>query len=237
MQLYATLKGALPDVSTQVDQNGSAARAALCWVADFDSLGLQVTSTNTGQFLQRFAMGVIYYRFVGTTGARENDLVDMNWVSASSECNWELVLCDGEDRVVGLSLGGLGLTGAIPTELVLLTKLTSLDVSYNFLSGVIPPELWSMTYLEELRLSGNGVSGQLSNSLTNLSKLRILDLSVNPFVGKLPQFGLLTNLLMLHLEDNVDLTGILPDLSTLSDLSKSPRTDSILLRRIHIRSL
>ena len=71
--------------------------------------------------------------------------------------SWEGVTVTS-GRVTGLEIDNIGeedgISGTIPTELVSLTALTSLDISYNQLSGAIPTQLGSLTALTSLDLSG-----------------------------------------------------------------------------------
>ncbi len=55
--------------------------------------------------------------------------------------------------------------GTIPTELGLLTQLTSLDLSGNQLNGTIPSALGKLTQLTALRLSGNQLNGTIPSTI------------------------------------------------------------------------
>jgi hypothetical protein len=50
-----------------------------------------------------------------------------------------------------LLLNDNGLTGEIPTEIGLLTKLSALTLSANELSGMVPTEMGQLTLLGEFR--------------------------------------------------------------------------------------
>lgn len=73
-----------------------------------------------------------------------------------------------------LNLSHNTLSGALPGEIRLLTKLTALDLSDNNFTGV-PAEIGQLRQLEYLDLSGNALTG-LPYELGDLSNLKVLDL-------------------------------------------------------------
>ena len=94
----------------------------------------------------------------------------------------------------------LDLKGPIPTELGLLTKLTYIHISHNQLSGPIPTELGLLTELKVMNLSYNKLTASIPTELGNLSKnLATLILNNNELVGPIPTE--LTNLAKLDFLD------------------------------------
>jgi hypothetical protein len=63
------------------------------------------------------------------------------------------------------SLRSNDLSGAVPTELGLLTVLGTLNLASNDLSGAVPTELGLLTALRTLSLAGNSLSGALPSEL------------------------------------------------------------------------
>ena len=119
-----------------------------------------------------------------------------------------------------LSLGRNALSGPIPPALGNLSSLTDLWLGDNALSGSIPSELGNLSNLTDLSLGRNALSGPIPPALGNLSSLTDLWLSVNALSGPIPPaLGNLSNLTDLRLDDNVHLTGTLPqDLTRLTNL-------------------
>ncbi|KAG6512645.1 LRR receptor-like serine/threonine-protein kinase SIK1 [Zingiber officinale] len=82
-----------------------------------------------------------------------------------------------------LSLGSNALTGFVDAVLPLLTRLSFLDLSYNFLSGPLPGCVFSFP-LAELLLQHNALSGPVSPP--GDVSIPVVDLSYNLLTGSLP---------------------------------------------------
>ncbi|XVF29041.1 hypothetical protein REPUB_Repub15cG0085500 [Reevesia pubescens] len=128
--------------------------------------------------------------------------------------------------LVSLSLNRCNLSGQFPTEIFLLPKLQSIDISENpNLMGQLPEFPINNTLrLIDLTLSDCSFSGAIPSSIANLTSLVNLDLSFNNFSGLIPQFHRsgVPNLASLNLNGNM-LSGsihsslfTLPSLHTLS---------------------
>ena len=95
---------------------------------------------------------------------------------------WPLVL---------LNKVGNNLTGTLPGELRMFSKLGTISFVVTGLEGTLPSELGEMTALTMLQLSGLMLSGTIPASFSKL-KLRILNLIDNRFTGTFPSEWLST---------------------------------------------
>ncbi|KAD6455185.1 hypothetical protein E3N88_09891 [Mikania micrantha] len=102
-----------------------------------------------------------------------------------------------QDYMSGLDLSSNKLTGQIPEELGLLTRILSLNLSHNKLSGPIPVSFSNLSQIESLDLSSNSLSGKVPSKLIQLTKLAVFDVSYNNLSSRLPepkaQFGTFGN--------------------------------------------
>ena len=151
----------------------------------------------------------------------QNWVSNENWLTDAPLGEWYGVRVDGQGQVAGLSLGSSNLSGPIPSELGMLTSLTTLNLSSNSLSGQIPPELSYLANLTLLDISNCGLTGPIPAELGELTNLRRLELSVNNLTGPIPpELGNLASLTELWLSLN-NLTGpIPPELGNLSNLTR-----------------
>lgn len=121
------------------------------------------------------------------------------------------------ENLVNLNLSHNQLSGPIPSSLNSLTKLNYLYLQYNQFTGL--PDLSALTKLYGLEISGNPFNTNLPSWIGNLTELNFLYASSNQWIGAIPaSFQNLTKLYSLSLGNN-QLSGTLPDLSTLSNLS------------------
>ena len=103
------------------------------------------------------------------------------------------------------------LSGSIPAELGNLSVLEDLTVSDNMLTGPIPPELGRLSSLEALGARYNNLTGTIPAELGQLSSLQYLSLPGNDLSGELPpEIGGLVSLEHFDVDDNHDLTGLMP---------------------------
>ena len=133
----------------------------------------------------------------------------LNWSENLSIDSWQGVEI-ADNRVVGIEISNLGLSGTIPSELGNLSALVRLELDQNELTGTIPPELGRLDKLWRLSLNSNQLTGEIPSELGNLINLRSLNFDVNQLVGPIPvELGNLVNLELLSLSVN-RLTGPIP---------------------------
>ncbi|CAI5517119.1 unnamed protein product [Closterium sp. Naga37s-1] len=134
-----------------------------------------------------------------------------------------------------LHFGDMNVEGELPPELILLDKLTYLDLSYlyfndvplwlgtftnlrtlaisdtrNMRSGAVPQDLSRLSHLVEFKAGGNGLVGFLPDSWASLTALTLLDLKENGLLGSIPNaFSNLQSLGTLDLSIN-QMSGSLP---------------------------
>ncbi|CAL0298994.1 unnamed protein product [Lupinus luteus] len=129
-------------------------------------------------------------------------------------CDFNGVSCwnQRENRVLGLNLRGLELSGMIPDSLKYCGKsLQRLDLGSNSLTSVIPSEICSwMPFLVSLDLSDNKLSGEIPPTIQNCSYLNELMLENNDLSGSIPyEFGGLSRLKKFSVANN-KLSGTIP---------------------------
>lgn len=97
----------------------------------------------------------------------------------------------------------LNLYGSLPSEIGLLTNLTSLDVAGNKLQGTLFTEVGNLRKLEVLDLANNIITGPLPTELGVLANIQHLDLRNNRMTGTLPnELGFATELRAVSLGEN-----------------------------------
>lgn len=105
----------------------------------------------------------------------ENWTERQNWLTDAPIGEWYGIETDSEGRIRAVSLKDNRLSGAIPSELVQLANLESLDLSSNSLTGPLPVSLGGLDNLSRLQLQHNvGLTGILPESWTELQNLEQL---------------------------------------------------------------
>ncbi|KAK9669757.1 hypothetical protein RND81_13G152600 [Saponaria officinalis] len=135
----------------------------------------------------------------------------LSWTGADPcGSGWEGIACKNS-RIVTITLSSVGVTGQLTGDLVSLTELQILDLSYNTgLTGSLPSSIGKLTKLTNLILLGCGFSGIIPDSIGSLEQLVYLSLNSNKFTGRVPaSIGNLKKLYWLDLSDN-KLSGGIP---------------------------
>ena len=150
-----------------------------------------------------------------------NWIDNTNWKSSTPLGLWHGVTTNADGYVTTLNLGNNGLEGELPPEIGHLTYLESLALDGNRLTGSIPPETGRFSTLKHLYLNFNQLTGAIPSELGNLTNLLHMCLDRNQLTGSVPQeLSQLRNLKWLHLHDNFDLSGPLPESITVLRLSE-----------------
>jgi Leucine-rich repeat (LRR) protein len=113
--------------------------------------------------------------------------------------------------------------GSLPSELGLMTDLTTLSLEQNsIITGTIPNTLQKLTSLRSFLCLYCSLTGEIPNWIgTSWSELRVLGLTQNTIFGSIPSsMEKLTNLVVLGLDDNL-LTGSLDALQSLPLLEQA----------------
>uniref|UniRef100_F6GSL0 non-specific serine/threonine protein kinase n=1 Tax=Vitis vinifera TaxID=29760 RepID=F6GSL0_VITVI len=162
----------------------------------------------------------------------------------ASPCKWYGISCNHAGSVIRINLTESGLrgtledfsfssfpnlayvdismnnlSGPIPPQIGLLSKLKYLDLSINQFSGGIPPEIGLLTNLEVLHLVQNQLNGSIPHEMGQLSSLYELALYTNQLEGSIPaSLGNLSNLASLYLYENQLSGSIPPEMGNLTNL-------------------
>ena len=107
-------------------------------------------------------------------------------------------------KMTHISLSGASITGTIPTQVGMLSLLENLDLDRLSMGGTIPSQLGMLTNLESLGLEYNSFIGTVPTELGQLSKLYWgFKMENNLLAGNVPsEFGSFSSLRMMFLEDN-----------------------------------
>jgi hypothetical protein len=178
------------------------------------------------QRVQRYALAVLYYSTFskahayyhannGTTTPGWTSAV--NWITSSSECDWEGILCSDGISVVGILLREHSLTGSLPLELAFLQSLTHVDLTTNFVfvdgDNASSSPISHLGQLQELLLEDNFVvtTKGMPVGMSALTQLQKVTMSYNLLQGPLngTMLGRMAQLTHLEVESNF-LTGGLP---------------------------
>ena len=160
---------------------------------------------------QRLALVTFFYATGGETSWQRVDnwlsyeVDECQWYSRSPLT----AVCDENGNYLDLDLRFNGLTGNIPTGIAaaLSNTLQKFELGGNFLSGSIPSEIGLLTRLDHFNLARNNMNGTLPTTLGNLVNAINFGVRENAFSGTIPvELEQLTQVKWLMLGDN-QLTG------------------------------
>ncbi|XWS36959.1 hypothetical protein CRYUN_Cryun19dG0002300 [Craigia yunnanensis] len=103
-----------------------------------------------------------------------------------SPCRWRGITCNNAGNVIGINLSYTGLRGTIENlDFSSFPNLLRLDLKRNQLTGKIPSNIGLLSKLQFLDLSSNSLNSELPISLANLTQVYELDVSRNNITGQL----------------------------------------------------
>jgi len=171
-----------------------------------------VAACDDEYFLDRYVLGLMHFGAPPLeNGARTR------WIQPDQQCLWSTIKCK-DGSLSDLSLESLNLQGTIATAIGLLTDLSRISMTFNFLTGDIPSDIRSLTKLEyldfdenilhgsifvmesltvlrSLSFYDNILSGKIPSDIKFMSKLTTIDVGNNFLSGQIPkEIGNLTNL-------------------------------------------
>uniref|UniRef100_A0A7S1UTJ0 Uncharacterized protein n=1 Tax=Grammatophora oceanica TaxID=210454 RepID=A0A7S1UTJ0_9STRA len=183
-----------------LEQDGALQNTGAKWLADFDTLQLDVPASNGRindgfEFVQRYVL-ILFYMSLGG----DQWLNTLGFMTSTPTCEWGQrvgtnygeqyllgVTCDAAGRVTEIFLPGNQLIGSLPTEFGHLSALTKFSVYQNEISGELPETMTRMTDLNFLVIEENSFEGPLPTWIGELRRLRYLAAGHNKFTGTLPE--------------------------------------------------
>ena len=170
--------------TTSFVNSTSAQSQALEWML---SDPYTLTLGQDDRLVQRFALVTLWYSTNGAIWSTDDTTYSVGWLAPVHECEWDAVgdgkrdlQCNSNKEVIQMYLlRGEDVSGHLPAELGLLSRLEQLDVSTIAFSGAIPTELALLTGLSRLDLSANTLSGSIPTEVGLMTRLTLLSLSAN----------------------------------------------------------
>jgi len=161
------------------DDSSSPEYGALCWIMTKDIL-FEKYQICDGTLLQRYVIAYFYWSL--------NVEDKFKRIASLHTCDWKGITCDNATKYVEhIDFRKNEMRGTIVTEIGLLTRLRTLQLSDNELSGTIDPIIFAhKPHLEVLHIGNNSLRGPVPKELFLLPQLRIANLTSNKFVGTLP---------------------------------------------------
>jgi hypothetical protein len=231
-----------------IQVNGSPQQRAFSWLHQ-DPMYFDYPQR---RIVQRFALATLYYAGSTSVSSQTSDLTTealQTWMDYdTNECTWftswynNRLACGSDGVIKFLALINIGLSGTIPSELALLTKLNALLLHDNQMSGTIPREFGEWTSL--CKFFHVGVYMEHGNYFFQLTQththtfaatttttifLAILDLHSNFLSGRIPEWKNIPKLTQLNLSSN-QLTGPIPaNTANLSILTSMDLSDNNLV--------
>ena len=115
----------------------------------------------------------------------------------------------GSDNM-SIKLANNNLSGTLPSEIGLLTKMDSLILSDNNLTGLLPPEIGKLEKLAYLILPKNKLSGAIPREIGKLKYLSYFVIWDNELESLPREIGGMSNLNHFHIQKN-KLSGEIPE--------------------------
>lgn len=141
---------------------------------------------STSMWLERYIAAILYFSTDGKSWEEEEDATNLWLSSGHTICDWKGIQCNGNVQVEEIDLFHKSLNGAIPSELGMLSKMTSLVLKNNQLFGTIPSELGTLSQIKTIDISYNNLTGMIPSDIGKLFRLDSIELSHNSLTGTIP---------------------------------------------------
>jgi hypothetical protein len=222
------------------------------WITNIDTYKFE-ESTSEGRMLQRYILAYLYFattqnnktwlscninekneecdfaKIVSLNGTTpvEGFVKAYSWLSSRTECEWGGLSCNDRSDLTDIDLTGQQIDSTLPSEIALLSTMTSLRLASNYFHGSLPTEIGSMYRLRYLSLPENYISGKIPTEIGSMSNITLIDLSRNLFTGTIPNlFTKLQDLYGLILSNNLLTSTIPTEIGQLSEKFNIARLDS-----------
>jgi Leucine-rich repeat (LRR) protein len=202
------------------------------WLAANEDLA----SYSEDRIIQRYVLATFYFSTGGEQWLQNSfwvsDEDECTWYTrASSSCGeagdfqrlelyfnnvqgsipFDIGLLSNSLQVIDISGGPeRAISGTLPTELGLVTRLQDFRVQNNNLTGILPSSYGAWTSLEWLDLSSNRLTATLPSEIGQWASIETLNIAKNQFQGTIPtEIGAIRSAIRLTLDDNM-LQGSIP---------------------------
>jgi len=178
---------------------------ALCWLFSVDELYFDYDVCD-GTLLQRYVLALFYHTHQETFG--------FDVLSSTPTCDWPGITCDTKFNkfVEKIVLPNKDLKGSLITEIGLLTRLQTINLSGNGYVGIIDPVIFAyLPNLEYFNIGNNRFGGTIPKEVLLLPSLKGFNMSSNLLVGEIDNDIEYTQTLEKFNVGNNLLYGFIPD--------------------------
>lgn len=214
---YLFVKDVIEDDEKNDALSCEASNIAIHWLAEETDKNIKENGVTANSPLIRYLLAMSFISWTGTEPDRWAHR--SGWMTKASVCSWHGIKCNSDEDVTRIDLGANQLSGTIPSQLFLLSQLTSLNLNRNKIFGTIPTEIGQISLLENLDLHSNPLTGTIPSEVGYLTNIQHLFIFKNELTSFLPtNIGLCTELKTLALSEN-ELDGKIPsEIGILSNL-------------------
>ncbi|KAM7255327.1 hypothetical protein ACFE04_020568 [Oxalis oulophora] len=136
------------------------------------------------------------------------NLTDLTVTNVEVNTSGLYVILGNMEKLKTVTISQANLTGSLPKHIK--AKLTHIDFSGNQLKGNIPSSLIALEDLESLNLESNSLDGEMPLEFGDLISLKNLSLAYNSFSGSIPEsMAAIPDLVHIDLSNN-QLNGTIP---------------------------
>jgi hypothetical protein len=129
--------------------------SALEWLTAVDNY----QPADYAEFEERYSLAALFFQ----TGGNRLWNFKTGWLTSTTACGWYGVTCTSAGKVAGIELSENSLVGTLPSELGILSAMTSITIFGSFeLTGSIPTQFSRLTNLRRITMSTYSISSALS---------------------------------------------------------------------------